>query len=90
MRPISLTCILLLAAAGSLPAEAQSNDTAYCSALAQKYQQYVGDNAAQHRGQQRDSSIDTAIAQCSTNSAAAIPVLERALQNAKVELPPHG
>ncbi len=90
MRPVFFTCIVLLTAAGSLPATAQSNDPAYCSALAQKYQRYVGDNDVQHRGQQRDSSVDTAIAQCSTNSAVAIPVLERALQNAKVELPPHG
>ncbi|MBN9090417.1 MAG: hypothetical protein J0J01_26185 [Reyranella sp.] len=38
------------------------------------------------RGHQRDARIDAAIVQCPTNGAAAIPVLERALQDAKVDL----
>jgi hypothetical protein len=77
-------------AAMSLSAWAQQGDAAYCAALGQKYERYVGDNAASHRSQQRDSKIDAAITQCGTNSAAAIPVIEKALKDAKVDLPPRG
>ena len=62
----------------------------YCQALAQKYQRYVGDSDARHKGQARDSMMDATIAQCSSNSAAAILVLEQALKEAKVDLPSHG
>ena len=68
---------------------AQSNDAKYCQALADRYQRYVGQNEAKRRAQNPDATMDNAIAQCkSGNTAAAIPVLEKALQDAKVELPP--
>ena len=69
------------------PAFGQQSDTSNCSALADKYQRYVGNTAAQHRGQQRDATIDAAIAGCTSKSAASIPVLEKALKDAKVDLP---
>lgn len=71
-------------------ASAQQGDAAYCSTLAQTYERYVGSNALSHRGQQRDSKVDAAIAQCPTNSAGAIPVIEQALRNARIDLPPRG
>jgi hypothetical protein len=84
-----LYCIAFAVAAFSSvnTASAQSVDTAYCSALASKYQRYVGDNDAQRRSQIRDARFDAAVAQCQSNSAAAIPVLEKALKDAKVDLP---
>ena len=85
-----LSMVSSLALAINLPVAAQSSDVSYCQALAQKYQRYVGDNDTARKGRVRDSRMDTAIAQCSTNSAAAIPVLEQALKEAKVDLPPHG
>jgi len=80
---------LMVCATVALPVSAfAQNDNAYCSALAQKYQRYVGDNLAQHRSQQRDATVDAAITACPTNAPASIPVIEQALQNARVSLPP--
>jgi hypothetical protein len=70
-------------------AQQPSTDAAYCSALAQKYQRYVGQNDAKRRAQNPDATMNNAIAESSAGKAAhAIPVLEKALQDAKVDLPP--
>ena len=74
-----------------LSALAQSNDAAYCQALVQKYETYVSKKDVSHRGGQApNASVDTAISQCPTQPGASIPVLEKALQNAKVDLPKRG
>ena len=91
MRNVLLFAMLpTLALAVSLPASAQSSDVAYCQALGQKYQRYVGDSDARRKGQMRDSKVDTSITQCSSNAATAIPTLEQALRDAKIDLPPRG
>jgi hypothetical protein len=84
--------ILMICAGAVLPAaaSAQQADGAYCAALGAQYQRYVGDNLVQHRSQQRNATVDIAIAQCSTNSATSIPVIEKALRDARVDLPPRG
>jgi hypothetical protein len=83
--------IATICAVAALPIAALAqNDPAYCAALGQKYERYVGDNDASHRGQQRDAGVAAAITQCGTNAAAAIPVIEKALKNARVDLPPRG
>jgi coenzyme F420-reducing hydrogenase gamma subunit len=81
---------LMVCAAAALPvsAYAQQGDNAYCSALAQKYERYVGDSTSSRRSQQRDVNVDAAISGCPTRAAASIPVIEKALQNARVDLPP--
>jgi hypothetical protein len=83
---------LMVCAGVVLPvsAFAQQSDVAYCSSLGETYQRYVGDNAAQHRGQQRDATVEAAITACPTKASASIPVIEKALKNAKVDLPPRG
>jgi hypothetical protein len=63
-------------------------DTEYCSALSAKYQRYVATTDAQHRGVVHNVTNDNAMAQCQTHSGVAIPVLEKALKDAKVDLPP--
>jgi hypothetical protein len=84
-----LATLMVCAAAAALPVSAfAQNDNAYCSALAQKYQRYVGDNEFRHRSQQRDATVDAAITACPTNASASIPVIEKALQDAQVSLPP--
>ena len=83
------TTLMICAAASALPVSAfAQSDNAYCSALAQKYERYVGDNLVQHRSQQRDATVDAAITACPTNASASIPVIEQALKNARVDLPP--
>jgi hypothetical protein len=90
---MTMTRCILMSVAFLLPtaALAQSGDAAYCSALANKYQHYVGQNDAAHRAQNPMASINNAISDCNSGKAAsAIPVLEKALQDAKIDLPPHG
>ena len=87
------TFTILMIFATVLPAAASAQslaDGAYCAALGAKYQRYVGDNQVQHRSQQRNATVDAAIAQCSSNSANSIPIIEKALRDAQVELPPRG
>ena len=78
----------LIVAAGvalALPfgaAFAQSaDDVSYCNALS-------GLVRTVNRGAEPQGSVANAMAQCSSNPAAGIPVLERTLTDAKVSLPP--
>jgi hypothetical protein len=81
-----LTCLAVVLPAA---AWAQSTDAAYCSALAQKYQRYVAQSTTAPRAQNPDARMNNAVAQRSSGKAAeAIPVLEKALRDAKVDLPP--
>jgi hypothetical protein len=87
----SLKALIVCAGLGvAVSASAQQGDVAYCSALAEKYQRYVGADDWSRRGQQRDARVEAVIGQCPTNSASAIPVLEQALGNSRIDLPPRG
>jgi len=77
---------LTLAAAASLLATAAfaqaAGDAAYCQALIAKYREASG-------GTQNNQAVAEAMDQCSKgNTAAGIPVLEKALKDNKVTLPP--
>ncbi len=81
---------LVPALALSLPfaAAAQSSDAKYCSDLSDKYEQYL--NMSSKRGPQPQSlEAQVAVGKCKPEEAAAsIPMLEKALKNAKFDLPP--
>jgi hypothetical protein len=84
-RSISLIATAL-AALAPMAVVAQTNDATYCKALADKYETYIAQSTSR-----TPPSADGKIAadQCkSGNYAAAIPVLEKKLNNARVELPP--
>jgi hypothetical protein len=82
-RTLSLCAIAGTALALPFSASAQSADAKYCLALANKYQGFVGAR------QTPNSSVDVAMARCREGQPAeAIPVLESALRNANVDLPP--
>ena len=84
---------ILLSVALLLPTAAlvQSGDAAYCSALAAKYRHYIGQDEAAHRARNPSATVNNAIGDCNSGkTASAIPVLEKALQDAKIELPPRG
>ena len=68
---------------------AQSNDAAYCKALVDKYEQYL--DMSSKRGQQ-PQSIDTraGVEKCKMGDPAGIPAIEKALKDAKFDLPPRG
>ena len=73
-----------------LPATAQADDVAYCKALAQQYQRYVVKIDSGHTVQRGSTDASVALEQCRNGNTAGIPVLERELRNAKVDLPARG
>ena len=75
--------------AASAQSATQSTDASYCRALAEKYDRYL--DMSSKRGQQ-PQNLDTraAVEKCKVGDSSGIPVIEKALQNAKIDLPPHG
>jgi hypothetical protein len=82
--------IFLLIAMLPAGALAQSADTNYCNALSATYLKYVNNPNSGRGNQPASATIGDAQNQCATNPAAGIPVLERALKDARVSLPPRG
>jgi hypothetical protein len=69
---------------------AQGNDAAYCKALSAKYEAFV-DNMRGHSNDRGGLAGQLAVEQCRQgNTAAAIPVLERELNNNRIDLPRRG
>ncbi len=63
------------------------SDRQYCQSLADSYTTYVNDPNS-HRPAPPNAGVQSAIAQCQAgNTAAGIPVLEKALTNAGFTLP---
>jgi hypothetical protein len=80
----------LLIAAMATGALAQSADTTYCNALSATYLKYVNNPDTGRGNQPPSATISEAQQQCASNPAAGISVLERALKDARVNLPPRG
>ena len=89
-----VTVVLVACVASPLAAQPQDkrpmSDSDYCAALSERYVRYVGRSEAGPDSPVRpDVNGGVALAQCKEgNFATAIPILERKLTNAKVELPP--
>lgn len=67
---------------------AQTSDSAYCKALADRYERYVATSSGGLGQQQAPLRVSQAINQCRAgNAAASTPVLEKALNEAKIGLP---
>jgi hypothetical protein len=86
LRPL---LIAGLSMALPLAASAQSPDAKYCQALLTKYDTYIL-KASGHSPRRGDTAAEVAATKCRNGDSAGIPELERALQNAKIELPPRG
>jgi hypothetical protein len=71
-------------------APARADDVAYCRALAQTYERYVVKIDSGHTVQRGSTDASLALAQCRNGDTAGIPVLERELRNARVDLPARG
>jgi hypothetical protein len=80
---------VLCAAALPFASQAQSPDSAYCSALVQKYQRYVVKSGS-HSPNTGSLDGQVAMEQCRDGNAAGIPVLEQKLRQNGVELPARG
>jgi hypothetical protein len=73
-------CLISTIALAPLAAFAQSSDAKYCEALADTYRKLNTQNM--------DAAVPEAINQCKQgNTAAGIPVLEKALKDQKATLP---
>ena len=83
-----LAAVVLLALPGA--ALAQSGDAAYCQALASKYQRYVVGSSGSGKMATPNISVETATTKCNSDAARSIPVIEKALRDARVDLPPRG
>jgi len=69
-----------------LPALAQSN-AKYCAELVEKYEQYVSEGA-EKGASQSPLEVEIAKGKCRSSPASSIPVMEKALKNARIALPP--
>jgi hypothetical protein len=87
----TLTKGLLGAFLFSLPvaAFAQSNDAAYCKALVAKYEQYL-DMSSKKGEQPQNLNAKAGVEKCKVGDTSGIPAIEKALKDAKYDLPPHG
>jgi hypothetical protein len=85
-----LAKLSLAALALALPATvfAQSADTKYCTALGAQYDRYVNNVSMGRNVAPPSAKIEGAKSNCTSSPAASIPVLEKALNDAKVQLPP--
>jgi hypothetical protein len=81
-----------LALAFAAPAAGQGSDVAYCHALAAKYQEYLGYGSGGLHGGADTQNVDVrmAVDKCDMGDTSDIPILERTLKDAKIELPKHG
>jgi hypothetical protein len=84
---ITKRIVPVLGLALALAGTARADDATYCKALAREYQRYVVKIDAGHAVNRGSTAASVALAQCQSGNPAGIPVLERELQNAKVELP---
>lgn len=88
MRISSKWLLPIIALGLPVAAFAQSSDAQYCSALSAKYEKYLDMNSRTGR-QPQSLDAKVAVEKCKAgDSASAIPVLEKALNDAKIELPP--
>jgi hypothetical protein len=78
-----------LALATTQPSFAQSDDAKYCAELVEKYEQYVSEGA-EKGASQSPLEVEIAKGKCRSNPASSIPVMEKALKNARISLPPRG
>jgi hypothetical protein len=79
----------LIALALPFAASAQLDDAAYCNALIQSYQQYVV-KVGSHSPNTGSLDGQVAMERCRAGDTSGIPVLERRLRAAGVELPKRG
>jgi hypothetical protein len=66
---------------------AQSSDAAYCNALVAKYEQYINQDSKSANQSQSVAAKD-GVEKCKKGDTSGIPAIEKALKDAKFDLPP--
>ena len=91
IKTMSVAVGAMLAAAILLPAVASANssDVAYCDALVQKYERHLNVGSSKSRPPQ-GLEARVAVERCKAGDASGIAAIEKALENAKISLPPRG
>lgn len=81
----------VLAVALAFPAAsfAQASDIAYCGALVAKYEKYLGQDSKSGQEPQ-NVAARAGVAKCKAGDTSGIPAIEKALKDAKFDLPPRG
>ncbi|WP_422009672.1 hypothetical protein [Reyranella sp.] len=89
IRKMLLKSAIVVATLMPVAAFAQSPDAAYCSALAAKYDQYLD---MPSKGGRQPQSLDTRVAveKCKAGDTSGIAGVEKALKDARIDLPPRG
>jgi hypothetical protein len=82
MTPATRLLTACFALALPVAAFAQSADAKYCQALADLYRTTSAHDATPN------AEVPIAVAKCQAGDTSGIPVIEKALKDAKVELPP--
>jgi hypothetical protein len=72
----------------SCVAYGESADSRYCEALADTYLDLVGHDDLSPGTTSNPVAIAVAMEKCKTDPAYSIPIIEQALKNAKINLPP--
>lgn len=88
MRPIAalLAALALPIAAGAQQPPAA--DVAYCQAMADLYQRYVIGSSGTGSVGTPDLTVKEAMVTCGSTPASSIPILEQALKDNRISLPP--
>ena len=81
-----LTYVASVALTFLLSASAWADDAAYCRALIEKYQAFIVKTGG-HSPNPGTADGSAAVEQCRAGNPAGIPILERKLRDAKVDLP---
>ena len=89
LNTCSIVCVSLAlpVLAFAQTAATTASDAKYCAALSDKYATYVGGAGS---GKREDQNIDARLAvdKCKAGDTSGIPALEKALKDAKLDLPP--
>ena len=87
----TIAVAMALALPAMASAQTKMTDVEYCKALGDKYRTYVANPQSGRSPMPDPAEVQNAIDQCAKgNTAAGIPVLERRLKNARIDLPPRG
>jgi hypothetical protein len=88
IKTMSVTVGAILAVAVLLPAvsSASTKDAAYCGALADQAERYLGGGSAKNRA---PMGLETRVAveRCKAGDTSGIPAIEKALDNARIAQP---
>ena len=69
---------------------APSTDAQYCGALVAKYDNYLNKESGRGYEQSTNNAASVASEKCRAGNTSGIPDLEKALKDARIDLPPRG